>query len=362
MSRMPCTLELRSSSMGFDLRATNMVKGVALCLLLWHHLFYKHPEFGLWVYNSALVSKICVTIFVVLSGYGLFVSSQKMSLLSFYRVRLSKLYFGFWSIYLIFVPISWLCFGRGAYVVFGGWHYAVKTLYSFLGLQVYYGGPGFNATWWFMSAIIPLYLLFPLLSWCVKRYCLLILLIAYFIPNISVVHCLNIPVVYFPLILPFVCGMAASKYDLFCLADSLFSTSVLAGRRIYVVVLSVLLLLVVYLNGSLLCLYEQKIGILFAFWIIQVCFLLYGSSCFVAKSAVGALAFIGRHSMNIFLFHTFIFYYFFPNFFYSFRIPGVIFFVLLVVCLVVSVALEKLKSLVGINIPQQKVKPSSSPK
>jgi hypothetical protein len=54
----------------FGINSTNACKGVALILLLWHHLFYQNPEYGLFVFKFATLSKVCVAIFVILSGYG----------------------------------------------------------------------------------------------------------------------------------------------------------------------------------------------------------------------------------------------------------------------------------------------------
>lgn len=55
------------------------------------------------------------------------------------------------------------------------------------------------------------------------------------------------------------------------------------------------------------------------------------------------LAFIGRHSMNIFLFHTFIFCFWFRDFIYASRNPIIIFSLLLGICLIISIVLEYIK-------------------
>ena len=55
------------------------------------------------------------------------------------------------------------------------------------------------------------------------------------------------------------------------------------------------------------------------------------------------LVFLGKHSMNIFLFHTFIFYFWFRDFVYASRNPLIIFLTLLVVCVIISMLLEQVK-------------------
>jgi len=54
----------------FSIGSINSCKGIALLLLLWHHLFYQHSEFGHLTYTLAVLSKVCVALFVILSGYG----------------------------------------------------------------------------------------------------------------------------------------------------------------------------------------------------------------------------------------------------------------------------------------------------
>lgn len=55
------------------------------------------------------------------------------------------------------------------------------------------------------------------------------------------------------------------------------------------------------------------------------------------------MSFLGKHSMNIFLFHTFIFVFWFQDFIYCSRNPIVIFFTLLFICIPISMLLEWIK-------------------
>ena len=59
-----------------------------------------------------------------------------------------------------------------------------------------------------------------------------------------------------------------------------------------------------------------------------------------------ALVFLGEHSMNIFLFHTFIFLYYFHDAIYYTGNPLVIFLILLFFCLIISVGMEYLKKVI----------------
>lgn len=62
-----------------------------------------------------------------------------------------------------------------------------------------------------------------------------------------------------------------------------------------------------------------------------------------------SLEFMGKHSMNIFLFHTFIFYYWFKEFIYSPRNPFIIFCLLMGLCLTISLLVERMKKWIGFN-------------
>lgn len=64
------------------------------------------------------------------------------------------------------------------------------------------------------------------------------------------------------------------------------------------------------------------------------------------KPLYNALIFIGKHSMNIFLFHTFIFSHWFRDEIYASRNPLTIFLLLLSTCITVSIILEYIKHVI----------------
>lgn len=73
------------------------------------------------------------------------------------------------------------------------------------------------------------------------------------------------------------------------------------------------------------------------------------------KPIVSAFCFLGKHSMNIFLFHTFIYYYWFRDFIYASRNPVIIFILLLTICIFVSLCLEGLKKLICFQAIEEKI-------
>ena len=150
-------------------------------LLLLHHLFYKQTGLyddiriynGLYLVNElGQFGKLCVAIFVFLSGYGLTIQAKKQNnfnYLSFYKRRFSKLYLNYWFIWIIFVPIGIFFFHRTFDLVYVN-HVWEKLVVDILGLSCALGFNGYNATWWFYSCIIILYLLFPLFYRLLKDY------------------------------------------------------------------------------------------------------------------------------------------------------------------------------------------------
>ncbi|MDE6020524.1 MAG: acyltransferase, partial [Ruminococcus sp.] len=204
-----------------SLQESNCLKGIALILLLIHHLFYiQHGQYddieivGHGLVNTlGIVCKVCVALFVFLSGYGLGLSIQKapkLDIKRFYIRRFTKLFLNYWFIWLLFVPIGVLLFDRHLDVVYGedGWLYGIL---DFLGLLNITGKLGYNPTWWFYSCIILLYLIFPLIAHTVKRHPNLIWI--YLLASIMIIKLpfsfIN-PIRYY--LFPFILGIFFSNY------------------------------------------------------------------------------------------------------------------------------------------------------
>lgn len=59
--------------------------------------------------------------------------------------------------------------------------------------------------------------------------------------------------------------------------------------------------------------------------------------------------FLGNHSMNIFLFHTFIYVFYFHDIVYASENPISQYLVLLVLCILISMLIEKIKIVIGFH-------------
>lgn len=316
-----------------SLKDTSILKGFALLLLLAHHLFY--IQNGLYndihiVGNHYLVQdigtwcKVCVAIFVFLSGYGLTVGAKKtggvQNVKHFYWHRLTKLLMNYWFIWLLFVPISVFGFGytfTDAYCT----HVILKFILDFLGVINCFGWLGYNGTWWFYSCIIVLYFAYPWLYKLMDKclWGLLAVVVAlYFIPG-PYFHSINI---YYA---SFVVGMLVCRYEqTICIHNPVFWIALFA-----ILAVERFISKDVYIFDSILAL----------------C-LVVTYKCIPVPTIIGKLLdFIGKHSMNIFLFHTFIYYYWFQSFIYASHNPIVIFLLLLLICLFISIGIEFLKKI-----------------
>ena len=70
-------LSMNNKIMKLTVQDSNVLKGIAILIMLWHHLFLR-PEYNDIVIHGhsiaqeiAIMCKVCVAIFVFVSGYGL---------------------------------------------------------------------------------------------------------------------------------------------------------------------------------------------------------------------------------------------------------------------------------------------------
>lgn len=313
-----------------------ILKGGGIILMLIHHLFYCPPADDLYddlyIYGHGVInqigafSKLCVAIFVFVSGYGLSISNDRiLDLWRFYKNRFKKLYFNYWFIWLIFVPIGVFLFHRTFADVYLN-NIIVKVILDFLGVLNLTGELGYNPTWWFYACIIVLYLLFPLLNKHILRYPILILIFTLIISRFSTVKFVA-PIANY--LLPFVAGVYIAK-------QSSKSFKAISIRSIVISLVA-------------LCLFRNIAGA-FVFIIdtlICICLSLFVQKYKFANTFRYSLINLGNHSTNIFLFHTFIYYYWFPDIIYITRNPIIILFELIIVCYSISLFIEFIKRKIG---------------
>lgn len=326
---------------------TNVLKGIALLLLLCHHCFepgqpyddivlFGHPI----VQNIGEFSKLCVAIFVFLSGYGLTIQTMAKggigNVLHFYRRRYVKLMINYWLIWLLFVPLGIIVFNRTFPIVYGE-HYAWAAFWDFFGLhQAVVGSPwGYNPTWWFYSCIIMLYLLYPII-WKFRKWWMVMVPFAIMFPYVAQVLPLFGSSGCAIYLLSFICGML-----MVYLKPEMERVS-LSGKLLLFILLLIACLARFYMHSIM---WDSAI-VIFGVVFYEV--------VLIPDLFSKTLAFIGKHSCNIFLFHSFILYYF-QEFIYCSTIPLLIYVSLLIVSLLISMGIERIKALFYINTLQRQL-------
>lgn len=124
---------------------SNMVKGIAVLMMIMHHI-WGFPEKipGLLLSNIEVqigsAAKICVSIFMFLSGYGLYYTFYKKGEIRVWR-RVWSIYKRFWQVFFIFVPIGFLFLSKP---------FAIQEFLQNMFCLKF----GYNHEWWFLGTYI----------------------------------------------------------------------------------------------------------------------------------------------------------------------------------------------------------------
>lgn len=326
-----------------------ILKGFAICAMLCHHLF-SFPEYSGVVSALAGIGKICVSIFLFISAYGLTIQYEKLqrehilqNTLIFEIKRYIKFYFNYWFIFLIWVPIGIFGFNIGLNERYNDGNMLnilgkiIFLITDFLGFN---GTHSYNITWWFNKLIIVLYFLFPVLFWMLKKVKYAVFLMSSWIIVSS----------YIPAILPTI-NAANNVYFLIFIIGIWMALnrdkiqSFLSKFNSYILCFIILFNIVIFI---LIRLQQTSFTIkLIVDAFLTISFVLSAVYIRSLKVLSFLFSFLGKHSMNIYMVHSFIFYYFFKDFIYSFHYPILIFSVLLLICIGISIILEFAKKQIG---------------
>ena len=161
---------MKKNAVIFAKNDTKFVKGIAIILMLMHHLWsfadrqpgdgfaLTRPLTGMEINGMPVFQsfgyfgKLCVPLFMFLAGYGLYKQYSRGNL-SLSR-KILKLYTGYWKIFVIFIPVAFLFFGRQAYLTEYSDAYQTFDLntciLNFFGIDV----GAYNGEWWFVMAFV----------------------------------------------------------------------------------------------------------------------------------------------------------------------------------------------------------------
>lgn len=161
---------------------TIAIKGIAILLMLWHHLFLSTVEYGVWANSFSSIAKLCVALFLFVSGYGLTKQYAKLekpylkNTVKFLALRYLKFFLPYWFCFAIIVAVG-NAFGYGFADAYPPSRNTQKCF--LLDIWGQNGYASYLPTWWFNKMILQLYLVFPLLYLLVRnRYVALVALAA----------------------------------------------------------------------------------------------------------------------------------------------------------------------------------------
>ena len=332
----------------FSKKDTLTVKGIAIILMLFYHLFESDDLITSMNVNYTPFSKdvfltlsgysnICVAIFVFLSSYGITKSlmecpsvSPISSIKQAYK-RALKLVMNFLAMY-ISVNLLWFKYFDYTKLYGEAPQGLIYAILDALGFSELLNTPTLNMTWWYMKLALIIIFLVPFLFPLLQKLGKYTLMPAFLLPFI-VTFDSDVSRYFFV-----ICAAMVAAHEKWF--EKIFSL------KLYKPVKLLLALLLLTLS----VLFRQNYIVHSNFlWIVDapIAFLI----CLFSAEFVGiipgishALGFLGKHSMNIFFIHTFFYMILFRDFIYSFKYSWAILLVLIAVTLVYSILLETIKS------------------
>lgn len=289
------------------------LKFIAVILMVILHTFafpdrIKEVEF-ISIYNIngnipiefylARFGELCVGMFLFLSGYGLYIQYKDNPNIKNIFKRILKLYINYWIVGVIFIPIG---------VYLGIYKLNIKKLFfTITALK-----PNYNSEWWFITLYIMLVLLYPIIIKYINKYNKNKILIISFIINIIgligtkmtyIFGYSNLIVELLTILLGgeflFLLGIIVAKYSLF---DKLNSKINRSRTFYYLMTVFMIFISFVFINISI-------IGEIAKLILIPI-FIFVLSNIINEKSI---LSYLGQHSTNIWLTHSFFCYYLFQD-------------------------------------------------
>lgn len=355
--------------MKFTKEHTMQMKGIAIIILLFHHCFLNAQRWATVPYEKlattkgwgyypisfapfsshtiqylASFSKICVAMFVFMTGYGMWVSyesqKKKTTMSNYIKKRMVTLMTGF---LIIFVVTEILAIPTGRFIEVYGHDFrsVVYMIIDALGLAKLLGTPLFCLTWWYMSLAIVLIMIFPFVHSIMEKYQWVVVVASIIVPRACG---FGQSTDLFRYLLAYTLGMYFAQHDLLARIKEKFMKQNVAGKLLSLIVSLIGLAVIIK------CRQNAWIGWKYLdFWDgFAAMYVIVNSYIYIlnGKWIVKGLGFLGKHSMNIFLIHSFYRDVFFHEFTYSFYYAWLDYIVLMAISLVTSIVLEWFKKLI----------------
>lgn len=347
----------------FSKHETAKVKGIAILLLLFHHMFYNVER----VQNSgmqfvflepdiiqpiAVSARICVWLFIFVSAYGLtyqYTNRKEENALSFIIKRWIALMKTYWIVYVIVFVMYWIVKGN---VIELYENSPIRIVLDFMGWSDFFGSKMILGVWWYMCfaqiliAFIPFVCCFcEKLGW---SSCIVVFVALQYLPD--GIKSAN--------------GGRYSNYFLvvtvavLCVQNKIFDkilkkshSSMKQGIGLMITLFTIVVLLMLKLRLTDIDDWQIN-SFISAIVTFLICFVT--SKYCTNRILTKILCFLGKHSGNMFMLHAF-FYTFLPEIIYFSKSAIISYLTLLAVSLGFSVILEMIKKVIGYNEGFQKL-------
>lgn len=311
------------------------IKGIAILCMVFCHLFgtpERIPIEDISQWMGSPITKafqICVPIYLFMAGYGLQCVAIKKGIITLNDIwkRLKKLYIFFWWIAIPFILIGIIIH-----------YYSIFPLDNLV-LNLIGMKSSFNGEWWFFYLYVELLLIFYFISKLKvkkKTYILIMLFLLIMtrffnsiLPHENILVIRHLKMVLINLN-TFMLGCFFAKYDVF--GDMfVFCNGILNKNYVWPILLVLPILIRAYI---------PMIGIT---ELIIVPVFIYGTVNLCKIIGNGILLFLGKHSMNLWLIHSFFIYYYLKHITYITHNPFIMFMTVIGCSLCCSLFIEKLK-------------------
>lgn len=316
---------------------TQIAKGIAITLMMIHHLF-RFPDrikdvsyisilpFGKPGFEYVLgdFGNICIAMFLFLSGYGLYISTlnKESYTLKDSVGKIIKLLINYWVVFIVFVPIGLIFFSNNIRYNF--------NITSFIA-NFTTTSSSYNSEWWFVRLYIELLLLFPLIKLILKRRIMasFALILSFYI--VAIVMEL-IPVIAPQLAflkksfiygdirnllfwqMTFCTGFIFAKFKLFSHMNEWIMRKKLDKKIFYIPTL--ITIIAVRIGCSYVFEFIGKGNPTYIDFMLAPIFVLICTKFIYGYRGNKIFSTLGKHSTNMWLTHTFFCYYYFQNLVY----------------------------------------------
>ncbi|MEE3719414.1 acyltransferase family protein [Tumidithrix elongata RA019] len=304
--------------MEFTRKSTNIAKGIAICLMFANHLYtFKDrllhgnsyipiiPFFDTESYIGSF-GKICISMFLFLSGYGMFlgyIRSQR-NVLSYSINKLKDFYVTYWFYFLIFIPIGIIFFKHVTFWQSSEIRYSSEPLVflaNFLGLSSTY-----NSEWWFVHIFVTTTIVvFPIYAKLAQRNIILLCLL-----SLSLfLLCLKLNINRYDDIFGFTFWQISFALGIVCAQLKFFSSHLIQDFDKHGWIL--------IFPGLIFCfIFRLRFGGTFSDFLIVPFFIYFTVRAVSILNLSTVFSYLGKYSFQLWLIHTFFCYYYFQDIIY----------------------------------------------